>query len=206
MAVTDKLSSSLGTKSQKPNQELAEEIIRKNDLDAIKELVDNLNNKKLQGDCLKALYEIGEKKPGLIAGFVREFLALLDNKNNRMVWGAMTALDCISAIKPDEIYPRLAKIMEIVDKGSVITKDHGVGILANLAKVKKYSDNCLTLLLEIIQGCAVNQLAMYAEKSLPVITSSYKKEFIRALNERLETLDQESKRKRISTVIRKLEK
>src|SRR5690242_16668150 len=106
MSVINKLASSLGRRDEVPNQELAAEIAGSNDKKAVKELVDNLNNKSkdIQSDCIKVLYEIGSLKPELIATFVNNFIDLLGNKNNRLQWGAMTALNIITNEKPDAVY------------------------------------------------------------------------------------------------------
>ncbi len=65
MTVIDKLASSLGHKDEVPNQKLAEQIVQKNNKDAVQELIDNLDNKNkdIQNDCIKVLYEIGHAAP-----------------------------------------------------------------------------------------------------------------------------------------------
>lgn len=206
MSITSKLASSLNRKDEVPNQELAQQIIKSNDKKAIKELVENLSNKNtaIQSDCIKVLYEIGEHKAILIADYDKEFLALLENKNNRLVWGAMTALDCITSINPTGIYKALSKILTAANKGSVITKDHGVNILIKLAADKSFTNNSLPLLLNQLKTCATNQLPMYAENATTVITEKYKKDFIRVLTSRLGDIEKESKQKRVRNVIKKL--
>ncbi|NUQ06049.1 MAG: hypothetical protein HUU31_19320 [Anaerolineae bacterium] len=42
------------------------------------------------------LYEIGYAVPDLIADYAADFLALLGSRDNRMVWGGMTALGVIA--------------------------------------------------------------------------------------------------------------
>ncbi len=61
----------------------AQHIANKSDTKAVKELDDNLANedKSIQSDWVKALYEIGERKPVLIAAYGKEFVALLNGKN-----------------------------------------------------------------------------------------------------------------------------
>jgi len=206
MSVISKLASSLNRKDEVPNQELAQQIIKSNNKKAIKELVVNLSNRdtKIQSDCIKVLYEIGEHEASLIAEYDEEFLALLENKNNRLVWGAMTALDCIASINPETIYKNLAKILIAADKGSVITKDHGVNILIKLAANKNFMNKALTLLLDQLKICATNQLPMYAENATTVITDKYKKDFIKVLTSRLDDIEKESKQKRVQKVIKKL--
>lgn len=208
MSIISKLASSLGRRDELPNQELARELAESKDKDAIKELVTNLDNKNsnIQSDCIKVLYEIGEQDPSLIAGYAKEFVRLLEHKNNRMVWGAMTALDTIAALDPKTIYPALPAIVSAGEKGSVITRDHAVNILIKLAANSKYSAHAFPLLMEQLRACPVNQLPMYAENALPVIDEQHKNALTRALSARLAEVEKESKRKRIEKVLRKLSK
>lgn len=128
MSVIPKLSSSLNQSNELANQELALQIVQSEDLDAVKELIENLGNpdKNIQSDCIKVLYEIGMQKPELIQAYEEVFVSLLQSKNNRLVWGAMTALDGISNLYPDKIYQSLPEILDAAHHGSVITKDHAV--------------------------------------------------------------------------------
>ena len=88
MSVISKLASSLDRRDEVPNQELAKQIATKKDKKAVQELVENLNNKSkdIQNDCIKVLYEIGEINPALVADYAKEFISLLDHKNNRLQW------------------------------------------------------------------------------------------------------------------------
>jgi hypothetical protein len=206
MTIVDKLACSLGRRDEVPNQELAQQILKSKNRKAVIELVANLANKdkNIQSDCIKVLYEIGEQQPALIADYDRQFLALLDSQNNRLVWGAMTAIDCITSVNPDGTYKKLAKILTIADQGSVITKDHAVNILIKLAGHKKYAEDALSLLLDQLRLSATNQLAMYAERSLHVVPDKQKSDFVKVLTARLGDLEKESQRKRIQKVIKKL--
>jgi hypothetical protein len=208
MATIDKLASSLGRRDEEPNQELAKQIAAKGDKKAVQELIDNLNNrdKNIQSDCIKVLYEIGEQKPALIAGYAKELIALLDSKNNRLQWGAMTALNAITLENPKTIYSVIGKIIDIANKGSVITRDHCVSILTKLSSVKQYADNAFTLLIEQLKTCPSNQLPMYAENALPVIDAKNKTVFIKTLSSRLGDFEKETKKVRIEKVIKKLNK
>lgn len=151
------------------------------------------------------MYEIGAERPDLIADYEKEFLNLLESRNNRLVWGAMTALDYIASINPARIHKHLGKIMMASDKGSVITKDHAVGILTKLASEKKFAKDALALLLDQLRSCATNQLPMYAENACAVISENSKESFVKVLTARLGDLEKESQRKRLKKVIRKLE-
>ena len=205
MSVINKLASSLNRRDEVPNQELAKQIATKGDKKAVKELIDNLNNKSkdIQNDCIKVLYEIGEIKPSLIAGYAKEFIALLDHKNNRLQWGAMTAINTITLENPKLINGALTKIISSAERGSVITRDYAVNILIKLCSLKQYSKNAFSLLNEQILASPVNQLPMYAERAMAIINDNNKNIFIKTLSSRLEDIDKESKRKRIQRVIKK---
>jgi len=205
--IIEKLATSLGRKDDVPNQELAKEIALKNDKEAIKELIEILSeskDKKIQSDCIKTLYETGYIKPELIADYYDFFIELLKNKNNRLVWGAMIALKTISEVKPKEIFENLPAILEVTEKGSVISNDNGIGILLNLMKKQELYDNVFPLLVEQLKICVSKQLPMYAERSLQVIKEKNRDEFISLLNERINELEKESQIKRIEKVIKKL--
>jgi len=206
MTIIDKLATSLGRKDEAPNQELAKYIADRDDRGAAKELVDNLYNKDkgIQSDCIKVLYEIGDLKPSLVAEYSNEFVTLLDHKNNRLVWGAMTALDAITIENPEVIYKALAKIVDIADKGSVITKDHGVNILIKLCSVEQYADHAFTLLIEQLKKCPTNQLPMYAENAISIVNDTNKVVFIETLLSRLDDIEKDTKRKRVEKLIKKL--
>jgi len=206
MSILNKLATSLNRRDEVPNQELAAEIAAKNNKAAIRELIDNLSNKSkdIQHDCIKVLYEAGERKPELITGYLETFLELLHHKNNRLQWGAMTALHAIALKDPKIIYHSLSKIMDAADKGSVITRDYAVKILIQLSSVKQYADDTFLLLNEQLLGCPSNQFPMYAEYTASVITEKNKKIFIHTITSRLKDLEKDSQRKRIEKIIKKL--
>lgn len=206
MTIIDKLASSLNRKDEGPNQELAKYIADRDDKGAVIELVDNLHNndKNIQSDCIKVLYEIGDLRPSLIAEYSKEFVTLLDHGNNRLVWGAMTALNAITLENPEVIYLSLEKIVDITYKGSVITKDHGVNILIKLCSIKPYADHAFTLLIEQLKKCPTNQLPMYAENAISIVNDKNKSLFIKTLSSRLGDIEKDTKRKRVEKLIKKL--
>ena len=176
MSVLTKLATALNRRDEVPNQALAEEIVKKNDVCAVRELVDNLSNrdKNIQSDCIKVLYEIGERNPKLIAEHCAAIGELLDSANNRLVWGAMTALDQIALAAPQDVFRLLSRIHTTAESGSVIARDHAVGILTKLGTLKPYANACFRLLIEQLKNCPNNQLPMYAEMSLAVATDKNK--------------------------------
>jgi len=206
MTILNRLASALNRRDEIPNQALAQEIVRTGDKSAIEELVKNLSNKdkNIQSDCIKVLYEIGERKPDLITSYHKEFGKLLESNNNRLAWGAMTALDAITLDEPKAVRGLLPGILAIADKGSVITRDHAVGILVKLASLKQYSQHCFPLLLEQLKTCPPNQLPMYAEMSASVVNEQNQKAFHKILTQRLPGLAKESQKKRVRRVLKRL--
>jgi len=206
MTIIDKLASSLNRRDEVPNMELATQIVDKNDEEAVEELVKNLANKDrdIQSDCIKVLYEVGERKPALIAQYAGEFSSLLDSENNRLVWGAMSALDQIALANPKTIYGMLTKIVRSGEKGSVITRDHAVGILIKLASLPQYREKVIPLLIGQLKRSPANQLPMYAENLVPIVTEKNRAAFVKALTSRLDDIEKAAKRKRVERVIAKL--
>ncbi len=208
MSIISQLATSLGRRDEAPNQILAKAIAEGNNKAAIKELVAIVTgkDKHLQSDAIKTLYEVGYLNPSLIAGEVDKFIELLKGKNNRLAWGAMTALDMIAAVNPNGIYPHLSTILLVADAGSVITRDHAVGILVKLMQTDARRSECFPLLLEQMQKCPTNQFPMYAEKAATTIVASQKAEFAELLKARLPDLTKESQLKRIASILKKLNK
>lgn len=206
--IIDLLASSQGRRDEVPNTELADIIVSKKDKTAVKELAALLKhkNKDIQSDAIKVLYEVGEQSPELIAAYYSDFIALLGNKNNRLVWGAMAAIDSITLTDPKAVYGVIITILDAAEKGSVIAKDHAIGILIKLSGIKQYADDCQQLLLGQMANAAPNQLPMYAENAINVMGGNYKKEFMALLTRRLDDMEKESKRKRVEKVLKKLGK
>src|SRR6476620_381055 len=94
MSALNRLAFSLGRRDEIPNQEVSRYLAARKDSKGIQEIVENLWNKdrNIQADCIKVLYEIGSIEPKLIADYAEDFVKLLRTKNNRLVWGGMTAL------------------------------------------------------------------------------------------------------------------
>jgi len=207
MKAIDLLATSLNRSDDKPNQELAEGIIKSNRTDWVQELVENLSNndKNIQSDCIKVLYEIGERgAASMIAPFYKTFGELLESKNNRLVWGAMYALDSIASVNPSGINSILPEICKAIDKGSVITIDGGVSILAKLAAKEEFAETAFPLLIEQLKRCPAKQLPMYAEKSVQAINAANKNQFVDLIRERYSEMERDSQKKRLDKVLKML--
>lgn len=205
MSVIRKLATSLGSRDEQPNIALANELARTKNKKHINEIVKHLSSedRNIQSDCIKTLYELGYLEPQLIADYVMDFVAALDSKNNRIVWGAMIALSTITSVVPHDIFSSLPKIIDTADKGSVITNDACVEILVELGAISKYHSDVFDLLIERIRRAPVNQLPTYAEKTLALVNAHNKTTFIAILNRRLKDLEQASKKNRVEKVISK---
>ena len=207
LKATDLLASSIGRRDDNPNQELAKEIIRLKQYDWVKELVGNLNHKdkNIQSDSIKVLYEIGERgAANMISPYCFEFGEVLTSKNNRMVWGAMTALDMIASVYPKGVRDLLPTIARAIDKGSVITIDHGVGILAKLASIEQYADSAFPLLIEQLKRCPIKQLPTYIEKSEMAINEHNHNLFINLIHSRLPEVDNDSQKTKLNKALNRL--
>ncbi len=208
MNVTSLLASSLGQTDEQPNIALAEAIVADKNANGVRELVDLLNgkDKALKSDALKALYEVGERAPEMIAPFISQFKNLLTSPDNRMVWGAMCAIDAIAGAKPEAAYMMLPQIMGAVDRGTVITRDHAVRVLVKLATEERFAKTVLPLLLEQLRTAPVNQLPMYAELVGPAVANKNAQAVSAILEARLVGVEQPAKRKRIEKVLKWLAK
>jgi HEAT repeat protein len=208
MSVLAELATALGRRDEAPNIALAERLAHSGDPAAVAELVAHLGDrdKDVQADCIKTLYELGERRPSLLAGHWRALLDLLGSRNNRLVWGAMHALDTIALERPNELFAALPRILETAERGSVITRDHAVGILSRLSTFAAFADRTFPLLLGLLDEAPSNQLPSYAEKAGEVVRSVDVPRLRAALERRLPSIAQESKRRRVEKVLRRLAK
>ncbi len=208
MSIIPKLATSLNRRDEVPNQELAADILKTGDAGAVAELVANLSNKNkgIRYDCIKVLYEVGYAQPKMIAGHMETFVGLLASRDNRLQWGAMTALGCIAKERPDEIFAFLPAIIDAADKGSVITRDHCVNILIELLNEPSFANEAFAQLSRQLVKSPTNQLPMYAERAAPSIGAIYRDKFVAILSLRLVEIEKESGRKRVEKVIKKLSK
>ena len=204
MSIIELLSSSQGSKSSAANIALAEEISLSGNKEAVSELIELLKhkNRNLQSDSIKVLYETGYRSPVLIADYYASFLDLLDHKNNRMVWGSMVALSTIALIKPSELFDSLGRIMEAVNKGSVITIDCGVEILAKLNGFDTYHDSTDPFLMEQLSKCPIKQLPTYAGKALEYLGDRNPEGYRNIIINRMDECEKESQRKRLERLLK----
>jgi hypothetical protein len=201
----EKLAYSLGINSDKPNVDLALELIKTKDLKGIDEIAGGLSSPKEQiaNDCIKVLYEIGEREPGLISKYAPDFIKLLNSKNNRMVWGAMTALSKIANLKPGEIFDNLEKVIKAYKNGSVITIDNSISVFAGVASSGKlYEKKIFPLIIEHIRNCRPKEVGQHAERAFACVNENNAGAFRDVLLQRRDSLT-EPQKKRVDKLIKK---
>ncbi|MCB0600897.1 MAG: hypothetical protein KDC28_06705 [Saprospiraceae bacterium] len=199
----DLLAFGQGRRDEAPNIALARQLAAAEDAIAIERLAQLLHHKKadIRSDAIKVLYEIGELKPHLLQPHLSLFLEILSEKNNRLQWGAMTALRTLTPDNPEMIYANLPAILVAAGQGSVITRDQAVMILIVLAGIEKFHQDAMALILEQLTAAPENQLPMYAERCMPVLQKADYQEFIQVLAIRLPGMESVTKKKRVEKVI-----
>jgi hypothetical protein len=186
--VIERLACKLGRNDEVPNIELAEYLCQHNDTDGIKEIVDGFvgTDKAVANDCIKVLYEIGERKPDLISIYVNEFISFLRSKNNRLAWGSMTALSKITECAPEPIYEKLPVIVAAYEDGSVITVDNSISVFAGLCKANEgYAETVLPIILNHLKKCRPKDVPQHAERAFVCVNSKNANAFIEVLETRM---------------------
>ena len=191
MSLLNRLASSLGRRDEIPNQELARDLAAKKDSKGIHEIAENLwsKDRHIQADCIKVLYEIGSIEPKLITDYTQDFVKLLRSKNNRLVWGGMTALAEVAKANSAAVFKYLDEIKKAKETGSVITVDNAISTLAyTAATTDEYNKAIFPYLLKHLSSCRPKEVPQHAEKTLPAVKSSNKADFINVLEKRMEDL------------------
>jgi hypothetical protein len=208
MSTLDRLASRMGARGDEPDRELARELAASGDANAIAEIAAGLEGryKAVQSDCIKTLYEIGYLRPELISGYAGVFLGLLQSRNNRLVWGAMIALATVARLTHAEIRRSLSFVYDAMEKGSVITVDNGVRVLAAVAACEPAeSAGIVNYLLDHLASCRTSEVPQHAESSLPAANAGNREAFIAVLRTREAELSS-AQAKRLGKVCKALDK
>ena len=191
MSVLNQIAHLQNRRDEVPNQKLARELAAKKDKAGIREIAENLWNKDrhIQADCIKVLYEVGVIEPKLIAGYAEDFVKALKSRNNRLVWGGMTALAEVAKANPQAVFEHLDEIKKAKETGSVITVDNAISTLAYTAAANaKYNRAIFPYLLKHLAGCRPKEVPQHAEKTMPAVNATNQAAFIRILEKRMEDL------------------
>jgi hypothetical protein len=204
MSTLQKIAWFQGRRDEVPNQKLARELAENEDRAGIQEIAENLwhKEKNVRSDCLKVLYELGYLRPDLIVDYVDDFLKLLKEKNNRLVWGGMIALGTIAHLRPAEIGAKLDDVLSIVENGSVITQVWGIRVLAQVAAgAPQHSPRIFPFLLDQIHNCIPRDVPTHAESILPAVNADNRTAFMAAIETRRPELTP-AQEKRLKKVLR----
>lgn len=203
MSVLGRLASALGRNDERPNVELAEVLADKPDAAAVAELAGALTGPvAVANDAIKVLYELGARRPELVAMHLPAFLALLGSKNNRNVWGALQAVESVTDAAPAQAYAALPAVLAAADKGSVIARDKAVQILVKLIAAG-HADAVPTLLERVAAG-APNQFPTYAEQAAVVLSGADHEKLAAILAQRVGDIETPSKKARVEKLLKRL--
>lgn len=208
MSVLNRIAFFQNRRDETPNVLLGRELAESEDRAGLDEIAAHLHdpNPNIASDCLKVLYEAGYLRPELVAGYVGEFLALLDSRNNRLVWGAMIALGLIAPLQAERLFAERQKVIETMVNGSVITVDNGIQVLAGVASTSpQYSRELFPFLLNHLRTCRSKEVAQHGERIAIAVTPENRAEFTAVLEARLPGLA-DSQASRVRKLIRQVEK
>lgn len=203
MTVLEQLASAQNIKGEQPNIDLAETLVASKNQSDIAAVVAGLTAKqKVANDCIKVLYEIGARAPELIAPYDQQFLDGLKSKNNRLVWGSMTALSEIVELQAAHIYAQVDVVLAAFESGSVITIDNGVTVLAKLSAANdSYQARLFPFLLQHLTTCRAKEVPQHAERTMIAVNANNSAEFVKVLQKRLPELSS-AQQKRVNKILK----
>jgi len=202
-SIIPELASRQNRRDEEPNKTLGKRLVESRDLDGIREAADNLNNddRKIRIDCLAVLEQVGLLEPALIEDYLDDFYNLTLCDDNRLVWAAMINIALIADRKPEYILENFDEITKIIAKGSVITQDNGIKILARAGATSlSYNEIVFPYLMEQLKNCRPKSLPQYAESIQIAVRPENQTQFLDILSERIDELSTAQK-KRITKVI-----
>jgi hypothetical protein len=198
VSVLSRLASAQDRRDEEPNKDLGRELADNHDSAGIREVAANLwhEDKRVRTDCLSVLEQVGLVDPALIEAYVTDFIELVFSKDNRLVWAAMINLALIADRKPQEIFERYDALVEVIDKGSVITRDNGIKTLAKVASTRfDYREVVLPYLMKQLRSCRPKSVPQYAESIRCAIDSDSQDQYLSILSERLDELSAAQQRR-----------
>ena len=191
MSALERIAYFQNRRDEAPNQELARDLAEQKDKKGIREIAAGLGHAEgqVQAECIKVLYEVGALNPRLIAGYAGEFVKLLASKNNRLVWGGMTALAAIAELEAAALFAHVDEIKAATESGSVITADQGVRTLARMAAGDEARRRAIfPYLLRRLSTCRPKDVPQCAEQTLVAVDKGNSVAFVKVLQKRMEDL------------------
>ena len=210
MPIQDHLAYAHRRKDQEPNKLLARRIVESEDAaQQLQELIDFFDtkpHKEFQKDCALTLAWIAEIQPELVAPQATYLIGKLKDPINRVIWGSMIALSGIAHLVQPQLYKALPSILDAMDEGTVVTRDHGYRILMILYQNKAYREDVFLLVLEQLLQAPSNQLGQYTEKWMAVMEKNHVPQVIAVLEERRPEISDPHHLRRLTKNLKKLYK
>ena len=203
MSIIPKLASSLGRRDEEPNKELGRRLVETRDRQGIREVGENLKNENraIQIDCLTVLEQVGRLAPELVEDYLEDFLWLAFGSDNRLIWAAMINIALIADRKPGEIMERLDELIEVIERGTVITQDNGIKILARVGGIDpEYNSQIFPYLMGQLKNCRQKSVPQYAESIMAAVDPENQDQYLAILNERMDELSA-AQGKRVKKII-----
>jgi hypothetical protein len=197
MSVLPKLASAQDRRDEQPNKDLGRQLVENHDIAGIQEVAENLWNedKQVRTDCLSVLEQVGLLERELIEDHVADFVELVFGKDNRLVWAAMINLALIADRRPHEVFERFDDLVQVIEKGSVITKDNGIKTLAKVASTStEYEEVIAPYLMEQLRTCR-SRVPQYAESIRLTIDLDTRDQYLSILNDRFDELSAAQQRR-----------
>jgi hypothetical protein len=205
ISVVDQILATVNLPTEAPSSQIAQSIAKTQDHASLEGIFSLLShaNKKVQRNAMRVIYKLSKIDAALLKPHLEALFGLLKSKQNRMVWSAMISIDSLTEVMPEQVYERLETILSVVNKGSVIVKDHTVGVLAQLAVHKQYHEEAMVLLIDLCKDAPVNQFPTYCERIAGIISPDYIEEFKLLILSRLEEMNTERKASRLQAILKK---
>lgn len=207
MSLLQHLSYSKQRKDQGPNKELASKIVSEEDYKAVEELVLLLQSqphKEHQKDLALTLAWISESNPDLTRPYLEYFVSLLHHPINRVIWASMMSLSALAPGSKEPLFFHLPVIIDAMNTGSVVTRDHGFRIMVVLYATEEFAEDLIGLIYEQLLTAPSNQLGQYTERVVAVLRPAHKEGLIHVLEQRREEVDNPHHLNRLNKNLKKL--
>ena len=209
MPIQDKLAFALNRNDQEPNKLVAKWIVDSGDKKHLNELVSFIESKpkdRAQADAVLAMTYVGETLPELLEDQVDFLIKQLSSSINRVIFGSMIGLAHIAHLHEEKLFDALPEIIDAMDGGTVVTRDHGYRIMVTLYGNAKFQEDMFLLIQEQLMKAPSNQLGQYTERLLDVLNNSHLNSLIETLEERRSDISNEYHIRRLNKNLKKLYK
>ncbi|MEO9483396.1 MAG: hypothetical protein ABJG47_08130 [Ekhidna sp.] len=209
MPIQDNLAYASDRNDQEPNKLVAKQIVNaggQKQIEALVSFIESRPKQRAQADAILALAYVGELAPKLLDAQADFLVGELKSSINRVIFGSMIALAHIAHLKQEELFDALPQIIDAMDTGTVVTRDHGYRIMITLYQDNRFQEDMLPLIQEQLMKAPSNQLGQYAERLIDVLNNSHLDALIETLEERVDDVTNEHHVKRLNKNLKKLYK